>query len=105
MDKKFQVRFILRIIIIIIIAILLHLFNNTKQGSLPALVAALPHVPAVVLLLNQGASPNVLFPASLLGSDDATLQTSPLVWATRMGSIGLVKLLLEHGADPSMPEV
>lgn len=58
-----------------------------------------------LLLLAQGASPNLRFPAILLGSENPDLQTSPLAWAARSGDAGLVRLLLQHGADPSLTEV
>ena len=75
------------------------------SGSLPALVAALSHPSVVLLLLSHNASPNLRFPAVLLGSEDPNLETSPLAWAARAGDAGLVRLLLQHGADPKMSEV
>lgn len=79
--------------------------GQRTEGALPALVAALPHPAVALLLLSRGASPNLRFPAALLGADDAALQTTPLAWAVRAGDAGLVSLLLEHGADPGMTEV
>lgn len=77
----------------------------TYRLGLPPLVAALPHPAVSLLLLSRGATPNLRFPAVLLGSEDPDLQTTPLAWAARNGDAGLARLLLQHGADVNLAEV
>ncbi len=61
-------------------------------------------IDVVKLLLDRGANPNMqLFfhPANVRGNTNAR-GTTPLIRAANEGDVGLVKLLLEHGADATL---
>src|SRR5215510_14788254 len=54
---------------------------------------------------DRGAFATALLSAGVrLDLRDNLLQSTPLGWACRWGRLELVKLFLEHGADPSEPD-
>ncbi len=68
----------------------------------------------IKLLLDKGANPNArlkLFPPyRALGPDRGadmilTMDTTPLFRAAKAGDVAAIKLLLEHGADPNVPQL
>ncbi|HLO78099.1 MAG TPA: ankyrin repeat domain-containing protein [Magnetospirillum sp.] len=79
--------------------------ERNSFGKTPLMVAAQQNLPeAARLLLDHGAAVNA---TTWMRDDDASLRhdgRSPLMYAAASGSLAVIKLLLERGADPHMAD-
>jgi uncharacterized protein len=83
--------------------------RNIEAGDYPVRQADMDHLAYIRLLLDAGADPNLrmrsstetrtVFTQQWLFEDGAT----PFLRASQSGDLTLMKLLLEHGADPTIP--
>lgn len=83
--------------------------RNIEAGDYPTRKPDMDHLEYIKLLLAKGANPNLRMRSSTETRTVFTHQwlheegATPFLRAAQSGDIVLMKLLLEHGADPSIP--
>src|SRR5207302_2039230 len=72
--------------------------NARDKDGTSALLLAFPHLEVTKLLLERGADPNAQAPVEKYPTDMSAAGMTPLMFATWMGNVELVQLLLDKGA-------
>jgi ankyrin repeat protein len=82
--------------------------RNIEGGDYPVPKPDMDHLEYIGLLLNRGANPNVRVKENTLSRTIFTMQwffepgATPFVRAAQSSDVALMKLLLAHGADPTL---
>lgn len=83
--------------------------RNIEAGDYPTRRPDMDHMALISLLLDNGADPNLRMASSTETRTIFTHQwlyeegATPFLRASQSGDLDLMRLLLEHGADPSIP--